>query len=96
VSEPPQAAHGPPASGGQTGSGETGSSEIGSGEIGYGEAVSELEAILSRLEHDDVDVDVLAAEVRRAAELIALCRDRIQRARTEVERVVTQLGEAEG
>jgi len=61
--------------------------------IGYAQAVSELEAILGRLEHDDVDVDVLAAEVGRAAELIAVCRDRIHHARTEVERVVSQLAE---
>ena len=60
-------------------------------EPGYGEALAELEAILARLEGDDLDVDVLAVQVRRAAELIAVCRARIDIARFEVTRVVAGL-----
>ena len=59
--------------------------------IGYSEAVAELEQILEQLERPDVDVDVLARQVQRAAELIRLCRARIAAARIEVETVVTQL-----
>ena len=44
---------------------------------GYGEAIAELEQILDRLERSDVDVDVLAEQVRRAAELIAFCREHL-------------------
>lgn len=61
------------------------------GAPGWAEAVAELEAILAELEADDVDVDVLAGQVRRAAELIGTCRDRIAAARFEVTRVVTEL-----
>ena len=57
----------------------------------YGEALAELEAILAKLEADDLDVDALAERVARAAELIKLCRDRIGATRLEVERVVTDL-----
>ena len=59
--------------------------------IGYSEAVAELEQILEQLERPDVDVDVLARQVQRAAELIRMCRARIAAARIEVESVVTQL-----
>jgi exodeoxyribonuclease VII small subunit len=59
--------------------------------IGYIEAVAELEQILEQLERPDVDVDVLARQVQRAAELIRMCRARIAAARIEVETVVTQL-----
>ena len=59
--------------------------------IGYSEAVAELEQILEQLERPDVDVDVLARQVQRAAELIRMCRARIAAARIEVETVVTQL-----
>lgn len=48
---------------------------------GYAEALAELEAILTDLERTDVDVDVLATQVTRAAELIGFCRDRIGNAR---------------
>jgi len=62
---------------------------------GYREALAELEVILDELEADAVDVDVLAARVRRAAELIALCRDRITAARLDVESVVADLERVE-
>jgi len=60
-------------------------------QIAYGDAIAELEAIVAGLEDADVDVDVLAGRVARAAELITLCRDRIARTRIEVERVVADL-----
>ena len=60
-------------------------------QIAYGDAIAELEAIVAGLEDSDVDVDVLADRVARAAELIKLCRDRIARTRIEVERVVADL-----
>ena len=50
-------------------------------EIGYAEALAELEGILDELDGDEVDVDVLGSRVRRAAELLRLCRDRIASAR---------------
>jgi exodeoxyribonuclease VII small subunit len=62
-----------------------------SDEIGYAEALAELEQILDELDGDEVDVDVLGARVRRAAELLRLCRERIAGARFEVEQVVAEL-----
>ena len=46
-------------------------------ELSYADALTELDDILNELEAVDVDVDRLAERVSRAAELIALCRDRI-------------------
>ena len=60
-------------------------------EIGYADAMRELDGILEELERDDLDVDVLAARVQRASELIQLCRGRIARAQADVDRVVTDL-----
>ena len=53
-------------------------------ETGYEEAVSELEEILAELSDDDIDVDQLAERVKRATELVKICRDRIAAARLEV------------
>lgn len=60
-------------------------------EIGYAAALAELSEILHELDGDEVDVDVLGGRVRRAAELLRICRDRIASARFEVEQVVTDL-----
>lgn len=59
---------------------------------GYAEALAELEGILAELERDNVDVDRLAGQVQRAAELIRLCRERIGNARMQIEHVVAELG----
>lgn len=58
---------------------------------GYAAALAELEQILGQLERPDVDVDVLAVQVQRAAELIEFCRERISRARLQIEQVVATL-----
>jgi exodeoxyribonuclease VII small subunit len=60
-------------------------------ELGYADALRELESILAEIEDDAVDVDVLAARVRRAAELLRVCRDRITAAREEVGQIVADL-----
>jgi exodeoxyribonuclease VII small subunit len=60
-------------------------------EIGYADALAELEAILEEIEDDAVDVDVLAARVKRAAELLRVCRARITAARVEVTQIVAEL-----
>ena len=62
---------------------------------GYAEALEELEEILAELEGDQLDVDVLADRVRRASELITICRGRIARAQADVDAIVVELDEFE-
>jgi exodeoxyribonuclease VII small subunit len=60
-------------------------------EPGFTEAIRELEAILARIESEEVDVDRLAAELARAAELLDLCRGKIRKAEIEVAQIVQRL-----
>lgn len=55
---------------------------------GFADAMAELETILRRLEGDRVDVDHLAADVRRAGDLIKVCRERIARTKLEIDEIV--------
>jgi exodeoxyribonuclease VII small subunit len=64
-------------------------------EITYGEALEELEEILAAIEEEQVDVDELAVKVKRSAELIRLCRTRIDAAAAEVETVVDEMNSGE-
>jgi exodeoxyribonuclease VII small subunit len=64
-------------------------------ELGYAAALEELERILEEIEDDAVDVDVLAERVKRAAELLRTCRDRITAARAEVAQIVEELSPEE-
>ena len=60
-------------------------------ELSYPQALSELEAILERLERDEPDVDRVADDVARASELIVHCRSRISAARLQGDDVVAGL-----
>lgn len=60
-------------------------------DLGYATALDELDDILRELEGSDVDVDRLADRVARAADLIALCRDRIGAARLRIDEVIADL-----
>lgn len=65
-------------------------------QLGYAEALAELERILDRLEHDEPDVDRVADDVARAAELVHHCRSRITAARLRVDDVMDDLESADG
>jgi exodeoxyribonuclease VII small subunit len=58
---------------------------------GYADALAELDTILADLERADVDVDILAEQVKRASVLITFCRERITNARFEIDQVVATL-----
>jgi exodeoxyribonuclease VII small subunit len=60
-------------------------------ELPFGDAMAELEAILRRIEGEETDVDALAAELRRAARLLEVCRAKIRRAELEVTQIVQQI-----
>lgn len=57
----------------------------------YAAATAEIDAILGELERDDLDIDLLAGKVRRAAELLDWCRERIRLATEDVREAVAAL-----
>ena len=64
-------------------------------ELSYGQASARLEEILGRIEDGRVDVAELSGLVREAAELVTLCRRKIQAAEIQVKTITEQL-EREG
>jgi exodeoxyribonuclease VII small subunit len=58
--------------------------------IKYSEAVSELDNILNDLESENIDVDELSLKVKRAVELIKLCREKIEETEMEVRKIVKE------
>mgnify|MGYP002517114433 CR=1 FL=1 len=55
--------------------------------ITYTEAMAEIEKILNSLQSADCDVELLAQKVKRASELISLCRTKLRKAEQEVEKL---------
>ena len=56
----------------------------------YAEAMSQIEAILDRLQREEITVDNLAAEVKRATELIVECKARLHKAEEEVGKILQE------
>ncbi len=54
----------------------------------YGEAIAEVERILARFGDGTLDVDALAAQVKRATELIAWCKGRLAKAENDLNEVL--------
>ena len=55
----------------------------------YRQALDELRAIHGRLRDDEVDIDTLLDDVKRAADLLAFCRDRLNSVGERLEQVLT-------
>ena len=58
--------------------------------------MGEVEEILAGLEREDVDIDRLGAQVKRAVELITVCREKLEKTDREVRDLVDGLQEADG
>lgn len=58
--------------------------------IKYSEAILELDGLLSSLESERIDVDEVSLKVKKAVELIKLCRDKIEKTELEVKRIVKE------
>jgi exodeoxyribonuclease VII small subunit len=58
--------------------------------ISYSEAMAQIEAILNNLQSADCDIESLAENVKRASELIELCRTRLRKAECDVEKLFEQ------
>ena len=63
--------------------------------LSFREAMDELEGILERIEGEEIDIDRLAEELRRAAQLLDLCRGKIRKAEVEVTQIVQSLEDPE-
>ena len=61
----------------------------------YKEAFSELENILTKLENNELDVDELTENVKKASELIKFCKTKLFNTETEVEKIINELDSEE-
>ncbi|MCR4919104.1 MAG: exodeoxyribonuclease VII small subunit [Prevotella sp.] len=57
-------------------------------EMKYEEALKQLETIVGKMEQGDYDVDELAAELKNAQKLIALCREKLTKADAEIKKIL--------
>jgi exodeoxyribonuclease VII small subunit len=58
----------------------------------YAQALSELELILSDLEKNEtIDIDLVEKKVKRAAELISICKSQLTKIDEDLDKVLNEL-----
>ena len=58
-------------------------------EIKYEAALAELQTIVSKMENDELDIDQMAEQLKRAQELIKLCKDKLTKTDVEIKKILT-------
>lgn len=54
----------------------------------YEEAVREIEQIVAKMESNTTDIDAMAEQLKRAQELIKLCKDKLTKTDEEIKKVL--------
>lgn len=54
----------------------------------YEEAVRGLEAIVDKLENDELDIDSMAERLKEAQKLIKLCKDKLTKTDEEIKKLL--------
>ena len=59
-------------------------------EITYEEAVALLEEIVDKMENDELDIDQLSDQLKRAKELVKLCKDKLTKTDEEIKKLLSE------
>lgn len=57
--------------------------------LSYKEAISKLRDIVESIESQELDIDILAAQVKEANSLIQICSEKLNLVNAEVEKLLT-------
>jgi exodeoxyribonuclease VII small subunit len=62
-------------------------------QISYSRALNELEKIITEIESEETDLDILSEKVKRAAALIKVCRTKLRSTEEEVKKALSEMEE---
>lgn len=57
----------------------------------YEKAMRELQDIVTMMERDELDIDALGGKLKRAQELIKLCKDRLTKTDEEIQQILNNI-----
>jgi exodeoxyribonuclease VII small subunit len=60
-------------------------------QLNYANAMAELSAIAEAMEDESIGIDELSEKVKRAAELIAFCQDKLRSTEEDVRKVIAKM-----
>ena len=56
----------------------------------YEKAMAELQSIVTKMENDELDVDQLSEQLKRAKELIKFCKDKLTKTDEEIKKILAE------
>ena len=59
-------------------------------EIKYEAALAELQTIVNKMENDELDIDQMSEQLKRAQELIKLCKDKLTKTDEEIKKILAE------
>ena len=59
-------------------------------EMKYEKAVRELEEIVDKMERDELDIDQLSEQLKRAKVLVKLCKDKLTKTDEEIKKLLSE------
>jgi len=54
----------------------------------YEAAFAELQSIVNKMENDELDIDQMTEQLKRAQELIKLCKDKLTKTDEEIKKIL--------
>ena len=56
-------------------------------EVSYNDAMSEIEDIIEKLNNGELDIDTISQDVKRATELVVLCKSKLKKSEDEIKKL---------
>ena len=56
----------------------------------YEEAVDELQEIVDKMENDELDIDQLSEQLKRAKQLVKFCKDKLTKTDEEIKKLLAE------
>ena len=60
-------------------------------ELTYTEAFEELKKIVEEMENSEITIDLLDSKIKRAAELLKICKDKLYKTEENVQKILDEI-----
>ncbi len=67
---------------------------MGKVDISYAKAIKQIEEILEKIENEELDVDELTVSVKKAADLLKICKSKLHDTEKEIQKILDEIGDS--
>jgi len=64
---------------------------MGKVDISYAKAIKQIEEILEKIENEELNVDELTANVKKAADLLKICKSKLHDTEEEIQKILDEI-----